>query len=60
MRNVYHTGQKTCGIWEALAGKGLVDRNALGDAESSRDEVIHLEEEEVEAYERERKEYYTL
>lgn len=49
MRDLFHSGQETdadISILEALAGKGLVDRNALCGTEFSRHEVVYLGEEE--------------
>lgn len=63
MRDFFNPRQETDGdisILEALAGKGLVDRNALCGTEFSRHEVVHLgEEEETYDSERERR-VYTL
>ena len=61
MRDFFHSGQETDGgisTHEALAGKGLVDRNALRGTEFSRHEIVHLgEEEETYDSERERRVY---
>lgn len=64
MREFFHSGQETDGgisIHEALAGKGLVDRNALCGTKFSHHEIVHLGEEEEETYDSEReRRVYTL